>query len=86
MVIRNLFIIISDIYKVACSNQDSIDRNVLDSTSLKNTIDKEKPYSTNILINENQTATGSVSGVTAPKSTKSSNENYEKCTYIDKIF
>ena len=79
MVKEIILFVFSDNYKLGCSNQDSIDKNVLDSTSLKNTIDKEKPYSTNILINENQTATGSVSGVTAPRSTKSSNENYEKC-------
>jgi hypothetical protein len=52
---------------------------------MKNTLDKEKPYATNVLINENQTATGSVSGAgTAPRSTKSSNENYEKCKKFKK--
>jgi hypothetical protein len=48
-------------------------------------MDKEKPYTSNILINENATATASVSG-TAPRSTKSFNDNYEKCKLIKFIY
>jgi hypothetical protein len=66
-----------DLYKATCSNP-TIQKEGFETTSLKNTMDKEKPYTSHILINENATATASVSG-TAPRSTKSFNDNYEKC-------